>query len=119
MHELTVEEIIAVHDRRLAGTPDDTRLISEPNLHQLAFRANREPEIFRRTALVIFSLVAYPAFRDGNKRTAIALAAEILEEVGYRFDGRDPALAKLLSGIAAFTTEQEDIEAWLRKNMSR
>jgi len=116
MDELTVDRIIAVHDTLLAGTRDDARLLSEPNLHQLAFRVNLEPDLRKKATLILFSLCAYPAFRDGNKRTATKLAAEILQETGYTLDPTDPELIRLLAGIAAFTTEPEDIEKWLGKN---
>lgn len=118
MDELTVDRIIAVHDTLLAGTRDDARLLSEPNLHQLAFRVNLEPDLRKKATLILFSLCAYPAFRDGNKRTATKLAAEILQETGYTLDPTDPELIRILAGITDFTIEPEDIEKWLLDHAS-
>lgn len=119
MEELTVDRILSVHDTLLKGTRDDARLLSEPNLHQLAFRVNLEPDTRKKATLILFSLCAYPAFRDGNKRTAAALSAEILRETGYTLDPADPELIRILAGIPDFTTEPEDIEKWLEERISR
>ncbi|MEN6610050.1 MAG: Fic family protein [Methanoregulaceae archaeon] len=119
MDDLTVERVLAVHERILAVDGGDARLLSEPNLHQLVFRANLVPDVFRRAALVLFTLTAYPAFREGNKRTAAVLAAGILGQEQHRLEPGDARLWELLAGVTAFTTEPEDIEAWLRANVPR
>lgn len=117
MDDLTVEQILAIHTRIMAGDGGDARLLSEPNLHQLVFRANLVPDVFRRAALVLFTLCAYPAFRDGNKRTAHALAGCILEGENLLLAPDDARIAGLLAGVADYTVEPEDIERWLRANV--
>jgi prophage maintenance system killer protein len=119
MDELTVEQILTLHTRIMAGDGGDARLLSEPNLHQLVFRANLVPDVFRRAALVLFTLCAYPAFRDGNRRTAHALASRILEQEQYLLAPDDPRVAGLLAGVAAYTVELEEIEQWLRTNVKK
>jgi prophage maintenance system killer protein len=119
MDELTVEQILTLHTRIMAGEGGDARLLSEPNLHQLVFRANLVPDVFRRAAIVLFSLCAYPAFRDGNKRTAHALAGHILAQEQYLLAPDDTRVAGLLAGVASYTVEPEDIELWLRTNIKK
>ncbi|MEN6443224.1 MAG: Fic family protein [Methanoregula sp.] len=114
MDDLTVEKIIAVHDAITAKDGGDARLLSEPNLHQFVFSVNLIPDTCRRAALALFFLCAYPAFRDGNKRTAHALASMILGNEGYCLAPDDERVAGLFAGVASYTVEPADIEAWLR-----
>jgi hypothetical protein len=114
MQDLGVEQIIALHTTIIARDGGDSRLLSEGNLHQLVFRANLIPESVPRAAFAFYSLVAYPAFREGNETIARELAAGILAEGGYCMDRADELhIGHLAKGILSFTTEPEDIEAWL------
>lgn len=114
MQELTVEEIVALHAGIIARDGGDNRIISEANLHQLVFRANLIGDPLPRAALVLYSLVAYPAFREGNERAALALATRILANEGYTISAKDAAdFGRLAEGVRAFTAEPEEIEAWL------
>jgi hypothetical protein len=113
MQDLQVDQIIALHTAIIARDGGDNRIISEGNLYQLVFQANLIPETIPRAAAVFYSVIAYPAFREGNVRTAHELAARILAEGGYCIDNvHKPAIRHLADGILAFTTEPEDIEAW-------
>ncbi len=114
MQDLSVDQVIALHAAIIARDGGDGRIISEANLHELVFRANLTPDPVDRAALVLWSLVAYPAFREGNCRTAEKLAIGILAQEGYRIPGGDRAgLGDLARGIDTFVVEPEDITAWL------
>lgn len=114
MQDITVEQIVALHAAIIARDGGDDRIISEPNLHQLVFRANLTADPISRAALALFSLVAYPAFREGNQRAALELAARILDEEGYRIPKEEATeFARLADGIVSFTVEPEDVGAWL------
>lgn len=113
MQDLTVDRIIAVHAGITARTGGDARIISEAGLHQLVFSANIREDPRMRSAFVIYSLVAYPVFREANVEVAHALALEILDHGGYAIGPADrDGLAGLARSIAAFETELTDIEAW-------
>jgi prophage maintenance system killer protein len=119
MDDLTIDQIIAVHAAIMANDGGDARLLSEPNLHQFVFRANLIDDIWRRAELALFSLSAYPPFRDGNKRTAHALASLILGQERYHLAPDDERVAGLLAGVASYTVEPEDIEHWLRCHVTK
>jgi prophage maintenance system killer protein len=117
MKDLVVDQIIAVHASVIARDGGDNRLLSEGNLHQLVFRANLISDTIPRAAFVLYSLVAYPAFREGNKRAAQELTIRILAEDGYTMDSADETqICRLGEGILAFTTELQDIEDWLKSH---
>lgn len=115
MHDLTVEEIIATHAEIMARDGGDTRVLSEANLHQVIFQANLITDPRARAAAVIYMLCAYPAFREGNKRTAQAVAGRILAESGFAFAGSDPRCFALMQGVMDFTVEIDEIERYIQK----
>jgi prophage maintenance system killer protein len=119
MEELTVESIIAIHNQIAAEKRGDCRILSEANLHQLVFRANLMPEIVPRAAFVFYALCAYPAFREGNEGTAHAVSELVLASGEYRIRGQNARLSDLAKGIAAFTTEPEDVEQWFFNNVQK
>ena len=114
MNDLTVEQVIAFHGQVMKTDGGDDRLLSEANLHQMVFLANRIDDIYQRAALVFFSLVAYPAFREGNSRTARLMVERILFYNGYTLEDGEDGMTALVQGIALFTVEQADVEEWLR-----
>jgi len=116
MPAITVEDIIKVHDLVTEGTADDTRLTSEAGLHEIVFLASRIEDPHLQAACIIFSICAYPPFRDGNKRTAIRIADDILSAAGLCRKAGDDEIFDLMRGVAAFTVEQDDIKTWLREH---
>jgi prophage maintenance system killer protein len=119
MDDLTVEQVEEVHRRISEEEKEDTRIISEANLHQMVFQANLIPEVVPRGAFLLYSLCAYPAFRQGNFRTALALTERVLETEGYRITGDTAGIVALAEGIRGFTTEPEEIEHWLGNNIRK
>jgi prophage maintenance system killer protein len=119
MEDLTVEQVETIHTRIMAEEKGDCRILSEANLHQLVFRANLIPECVPRAAFIFYSLCAYPAFREGNSGTALAVTEQVLASGGYRITGEKAGIMALAEGIVAFTTEPEEIEQWLCNNIQK
>ena len=114
MHDLTVEQVLAIHTGIMARDGGDARVLSEGNLHQMVFQANLLTEPVVRAASAMYFLCAYPTFRDGNKRTAHAVADLILAEEGLILPADDPHGFALMQGVMDFSVETEQIEHYLR-----
>ena len=117
MEDLTVDQVVAVHDRIIEEEKGDCRILSEANLHQLVFRANLISGCVPRAAFVFFSLCADPVFREENSRTALDLTERVLSSGGYRIHGDKAGIMALAEGILAFSTDPDEIEQWLRDNV--
>ncbi len=117
MDDLTGEQVETIHTRIMAEENGDCRILSEANLYQLVFRANLIPECIPRAAFIFYSLCSYPAFREGNSGTALAVTEQVLASGGYRIPGEKAGIMALAEGILAFTTEPEEIEQWLCNNI--
>jgi hypothetical protein len=116
MEDLTVGQVDAIHNRIMMANKGDCRILSEATLFQLVFRANLIPECLPRAVFIFYSLCAYPAFREGNIGTALAVTEQVLASGGYRITGEKAGIIALAEGICAFTTEPEEIEQWLGNN---
>ena len=115
MPELQVDQIVTRHENIIRKTGGDTRILSEANLHQLVFQANLIADMIPRAAFIFYTLIAYPAFREGNTDLAGEMVRQILSEGGYCVDSEyDTDLCHMAEGIHSFITEPEDIEEWLR-----
>lgn len=120
MQDLTVDQILTLHDAIISRDGGDSRLLSEGNIYQMVFRANLLPEVIPRAAFCFYSLVAYPPFREGNVRIAGELATQILNNEGYEIiPAENDQFTRLAEGINLFTTEQEDIETWLLAHVKK
>jgi prophage maintenance system killer protein len=119
MENLTVGQVEAIHTGIMAEETGDCRILSEANLHQLVFHANLIPECVPRAAFIFYYLCAYPAFREGNIRTALAVTEHALASGGYRLTGEKAGIMAFAGGILAFTIEPEEIEQWLGDNIKR
>lgn len=110
MQKISVEMIVGIHEGILNADGGDQRIISEGNLYQMVFRANQIEDPIDRAALVFWSLCAYPAFREGNRRTAYRTACDLLAAEGYRGDLPCPEMYALTKGIDAFEVDMDDVE---------
>lgn len=119
MRNISVEQIVAIHSRFMAGETGDSRILSLANLHQVVFSANLIPECLPRAAFIFYSLCAYPAFREGNPGTALAVTADVLASGRYQITGERAELMNLAKEIADFSKDIADIEAWLAENTLR
>jgi len=116
MEEFTVSTIIGMHNRILAHDGGDDLIICEGILNEVVFQANLQNDPVSRAATVFWSLCAYPAFREGNKRTAYRLAETILSTDSPVSLPCEEVRALVL-GIAAYTVEIEDVERVLERHV--
>ena len=114
MDELTAESIIALHTGIIERDGGDARLLSEAGLHQMVFQANLTDTVFRRAACVLYWLITYPVFREGNRQTALLATGIVLASEGYEADLESEDMVQLTKSIGSFTAGMDDIEDWLR-----
>ena len=116
MDEFTVSTIIWIHDAILAQDGGDDCIICEGILNEVVFQANLRKDRIQQAATVFWSLCAYPAFREGNKRTAYRLAEAILSSDDHPVSLPCEEMQALVRGITAYTVEIEDVERVLERH---
>jgi prophage maintenance system killer protein len=114
MQDITLDTIIGMHDRIMEKDGGDDRIICEGILNEVVFQANLREDRIQQAATVFWSLCAYPAFREGNKRTGYRLAEMILSGDDSPLFLPCEELRSLVQGINAFSVEIEDVEKVLQ-----
>jgi death-on-curing protein len=83
MSDLTVEKIIEIHDEVIARYGGARGVLSEATLHYMVFRANRMKDTFTRAATILHAIGSQHPFMNGNKRTALIVAENVLGQMGF------------------------------------
>jgi death-on-curing protein len=126
MQYLTVEEIVAIHDRTLEETPGSFGVRDENLLRSIAERPKtsfggeeRFPTLFLKAAVYLESLATYHVFVDGNKRTAITVVGVFLHINAYELELDIEKTEEFILAAAQKQISLVEIAAWLEKNSKK
>jgi death on curing protein len=118
---LSVDEIIAVHEkqlRRFGGPPgirDAGALESALDRPRNRFRYG-ETDLATLAAAYAFGLARNNAFVDGNKRIAFLAMMMFMRLNGIAFAPEQAQAAAIILSLAAGDTSEEAIARWIRDN---
>lgn len=114
MSDLTVEKIIEIHDEIIRQFDGAQGILSESTLHFMIFRVNKFEDIFRRAAIVLHAIGSQHPFVDGNKRTALVVAENVLGKRGYYIAADEDTIVEFMLDVASYRLEPDAIEHWLK-----
>jgi len=117
MSDLTVEKIIEIHDEVIHKFDGAHGILSESTLHYMVFRANKTRDIFKRAAIVLHAIGSQHPFVDGNKRTALVVAENVLGHRGYYIAADEDAIVEFMLAVASYKCEPADIIKWLKDHV--
>jgi death-on-curing protein len=115
--------VLAIHDEQIAehgglpGLRDDSLLLSALARPQnLAAYGN--PDIADLAAAYAFGIAGNHPFLDGNKRTALTVAAGVFLPLnGYELSASDIDTVTAMLAVADGSMSEPDFAAWLRTNI--
>ena len=126
MEYLSTADILAVHDRIIEETGGMLGVREENLLQSIAQRpktafggVEQFHDVFTKAAVYLESIATYHVFLDGNKRTALSIAAAFLHINGYGTTFPIPATEKFIIAAAQRHHSLEEIAAWLKKHSKR
>ena len=119
MNHITVEKIIEIHDEVISNYEGTSGVLSESTLHYLVYRLNRNPDVFRRAALALHAIGSQHPFIDGNKRTALIVAENILGQEGLYLAADEDQVVEFMLGVASYRFGPEEIGVWIRNNAEK
>ena len=126
MQYISAEEILVLHARivdatgGLHGVRDTHLVMSIAERPKSAFGGKEfYPSLFEKAAAYFDSCARHHAFLDGNKRTAIAIAARFLFINGWDLSASNSALEQfvLVAVVEKYTIEQ--VANWLEKHSKK
>jgi death-on-curing protein len=121
---LTIEDILALHDyaiQRYGGSPGVLgmgRLESALDApKQTMFGEELYPDVFAKSAILVYLLVKNHPFIDGNKRTALYTLLRFLEINGLTMSvASNDDLYQFTIDIATSKLDKAQIEEWLKQH---
>lgn len=73
-----------------------------------------KPDVFDLAAAYLFGLARNHPFIDGNKRTAIVVAAIFLMKNGYQLTASEALLYQFVMDVAAGAVSEDNAARWFR-----
>ncbi len=123
MRFITLEEVLAVHDRMIEigggreGMHDFTLLHSAVERPKAQFGGQHlYATIWLAAAVLMQSLVKNHLFEDGNKRTAYFSTMRFLHKNGYILSPSKQAALTFMVAVVVERKSVEEIAAWLKKH---
>ncbi len=117
---LSAEQILFMHARLIEetggehGVRDLGMLLSAIGRPQASFDdQDLYPDLFRKAAALMESLIRHHAFMDGNKRTGATAAGLFLRRNGYRLTASNAELAAITMVLAQSKASQAAVATWL------
>ncbi len=116
MEPLTFEKIIEIHDDVIATFGGTRGVLERGTIEFLVYQANREEDIFRKAAIVLYFVCSKHPFIDGNKRTAFITAENILGQSDYYIDSDGEKVVEFMLEVAKYQHNIKSMKKWLEEN---
>ena len=112
---LTTCQIIEIHDRIIKKYGGSGGVLNEGTLDLLVYKINRADDVFKQAALILHTIAAQHPFIDGNKRTALVTAENVLRGAGYYLHSDVDEIVDFMQKIAEYKCTVKTIEKWIRE----
>lgn len=123
---LNPEEILVIHARIIDatggshGVRDVLRIASMAERLKIRFGGkDLYPTIFTKAATLLHSCAMDHPFVDGNKRTAITIAARFLFLNGYELSATNSILEKFVLEVVIKKLDIKPIAVWFKKHSKK
>jgi death on curing protein len=120
---LTPQQVLFIHARLIATTGGEHGIRNLGLLESAVARPRATfdevdlyPDLFGKTAALMESLSQNHPFVDGNKRTAITVAAMFLQLNGYVLQTTNAELERFSLMVAGERPSLDEIAAWFEAN---
>jgi death-on-curing protein len=125
MIELTLEEVLEIHDATLEvhgglpGIRDEGALASAIGQPYMAmFGADLYPTLCEKAATLCFSLIKNHAFVDGNKRVGLLALSVFLLKNGVTLEATNEEAEQMALSVADSSFDRKDLLTWIEAHIS-
>jgi len=95
---LTPEKIIEIHTDIIRDFGGEPGIRDPATIEYVVYRLNRSRSIFSKSAIALHGIATGHPFIDGNKRTALVLAENILADEGFYLAASEPEIVEFNAG---------------------
>lgn len=126
MKFVSLEEVLAIHDRMLEVGGGREGVHSFTLLHSAIERPKAQfdgrflyDSIWLMAAAMLHSLVKNHPFEDGNKRTAYFSTMRFLHKNGYLLEALTPEVVRFMVAVDTTNKSLDEIASWLKRHAKR
>jgi death-on-curing protein len=83
----------------------------------MIFRAARIKDLMGKAATILHAIGSQHPFVDGNKRTALVAAENVLGQKGYYIAADENTIVEFMVAVASYKYEPADIAQWLENHV--
>ena len=112
-----LKKFIEIHDEIILKFDGAHGILSESTLHFMVFRVNKIKNLIKRAATILHAIGSQHQFIDGNKRTALIVAENLLGQQGYYIAADEDTIVEFMLAVASYKMEPADIEQWLKDHI--
>ena len=116
VRDLTIEEIIEIHDRIIATTGGESGIQSNGNLDFTVEQVKFAEDFIKKAAILMRGIIERHPFIDGNKRTGLRCLETFLRYNYKEVMAEDKDLKEMLLNIAMGNLTLPEIIRWLNEN---
>ena len=113
---LSADQIIEIHNdiiREFGGEPG---LRDAATLDYVVYQVSRSHTMYRKASHALHGICTGHPFFDGNKRTALVTADNLLRDHQYRINASNEAVVAFMLDVASYIHSVESVEEWIKKN---
>lgn len=112
---LNPEKIIEIHTDIIRDFGGEPGIRDPATIEYVVYRLNRSRSIFSKSAIALHGIATGHPFIDGNKRTALVLAENILADEGFYLAASEPEIVEFMLEVARYTRTERSVQNWIKE----
>jgi len=113
---LSVDQVIEIHNDIIRDFGGEPGLRDPATLDYTIYQVNRSRTIYKKAAIALFGICTGHPFVDGNKRTALVTADNLVREHHYRISSTNEDVVVFMLEVASYIHNLDSVEFWIKKN---
>lgn len=120
---LSLEEVIYIYSEVIEKTGGQAGIAEEKLLENVLEKPMVQfegeeiyPDVFTKSAVLMYAMVTSRPFVDGNKRTALACAIFLLKANGYQVVSAQENIVEVIKGTSEGKYHVDYLVNWLKRN---
>lgn len=114
--ELSASQIIEIHNEIIQEFGGEHGMRDPATLDYTVYQVNRSRNIYRKAAIALHGICTGHPFIDGNKRSALVTADNLLREHHYKISASNDDVVIFMLDVASYTHSMGSVESWIKKN---
>lgn len=115
MKNLTIEDLIKIHDKLVAASGEELDILSNHKLGEIIENHEKAKTLFKKAAILLHDIPHLQPFSEGNKRTAFSSFKIFVKLNELKIELSNDDLEDIIIKSVNDNITLNGVEKWLRK----